>query len=107
MGRDVIVNYEMKKKQFSLLRVKATWLRFAQIGRTSGTFLRSNCASNLNGSLSVSQKHLKFRSRLHFAPSFFDGHCTQTKRATVKVGISLNSAQPRDNGNAIAGSECL
>ena len=82
-------------------------VRLALIRRTSGTFLGSNCASNPNGSPAVSQKHLKFRARLHFEPSFFHGRCAQTERATVKRGISLNLALPRDYGNAIAGAVCL
>ena len=42
-------------------------VRLVQIGRTS------NCASHPNGSLTVTQKQLKFRARLHFGPSFSYG----------------------------------
>jgi hypothetical protein len=46
-------------------------VRLAQIGRTSGTYLRSNCASHPNGSLTVTQKPMTFRARVHFGPTFF------------------------------------
>ena len=54
-------------------------VRLARIGRTSGTYLRSNCASHPNGSLTVTQKQMTLRARLPFAPSFFQGRCTQSE----------------------------
>ena len=45
-------------------------VRLARIGRTSGTYLRSNCASHPNGSLTVTQKQMTLWGRLHFGPTF-------------------------------------
>ena len=34
-------------------------------------YLRSNCASHPNGSLTVTQKQITFSARLNFGPTFF------------------------------------
>ena len=54
-------------------------VRLARIGRTLGTYLRSNCASHPNGSLTVTQKQMTLRARPHFGSAFFQGHCTQSE----------------------------